>query len=109
MAVEQLRRNAEDTRRKMGRPGISVFAADVGTHAEVIQAAGVRLPHQLLRLSWAGRLQPTFPLEPTLTAPHHTIWLPVAYDDDTLLDVADRFDPPLPREQVEGVEESASG
>src|SRR5262245_28228577 len=70
MKLDQLRHNAEATRRTWRRPGISVMAADVGSHAEVIRLAGERLPFETVRLSFAGPLQrPPFGLEQTNEPP----------------------------------------
>ena len=64
--------------RQLGRPGISVYAADLFTVAEFLVRLGPRLPQpQICVTQVAGLRCAGFEIEQTGEPPHHTLWLPL--------------------------------
>ena len=96
MRMADLLRTAEHCVVKHGRPGVSVFAADVASLDELLAQCVV--PHGHIRLSTVGRLRALgFTVEQTGPPPHHTVWLP-AGDREHWLKVLERaFDEPIAR------------
>ncbi len=85
----------------MQRPGISVFAADVGNPSELVIACGTRLPQpQLSFTRLANLLDAGFDVEQTLEPPHHTVWMPEDGLEAAIERFRSQFAPPIARAAV---------
>jgi hypothetical protein len=110
MFLSDLEKNAANTRERLGRPGLSVWAADGLAPGALLALIGTKLPHPKIRMATVRVLREAgFEVEPTLREYHHTIWLPAGYTPDTLLAVADRFEPPIAREDLTGMGRITTG
>jgi len=77
MQTQSLLLAVDKAERQLGRPGISVYAADSPTVAELLVRLGPRLPHPQICVTRVGRLRCAgFEIEQTGELPHHTLWLP---------------------------------
>jgi hypothetical protein len=101
LRVSDLRKSADKALQTQQRYGLSVYAADVPSHADVLNAAGPRVVHAQVSLTTAGRLrQAGFQdIEQTQEPPHHTVWLADGSDAE-LKRFADAFDVPVPKASV---------
>jgi hypothetical protein len=92
MLPEDLWTAAETARVTMRRPGISAFGGESVTLEDVLAQHPIR--HAQFRRTTAGRVREAgFELEQTGRAGHYTIWVPDT-DHETLIRLADSFDPP---------------
>lgn len=104
LRLGDLHRAAEVARVKMKRPGLSVFAADVGEPAALVAAVASTLHHTSLSFTTVGRLREKgFELEQTGDPPHHTVWLPESEDQDYWVrEFRMSFDRPVRRDALQG-------
>ncbi len=101
LRTSDLERTCENTREKMQRPGISVFAADVGNPSELVIACGTRLPQPQLSFTRLGHLiDAGFEVEQTLEPPHHTVWMSEDGIDAAIELFRSQFAPPIARVDV---------
>ncbi len=68
MQTQSLLLAIDKAERQLGRPGISVYAADLPTVAELLVRLGPRLPQPQICVTQ---------IEQTGEPPHHTLWLPM--------------------------------
>lgn len=77
MQTQPLLLAIDKAERQLGRAGISVYAADLPTVAELLASIGSRLPQPQICVTQAGGLRCVgFEIEKTGEPPHHTLWLP---------------------------------
>lgn len=101
MKLKELRKSVGEARRKLGRPGLSVFGADGMSVPTLLVAVGDRLPHPVVRLSTAGALRRNgFDVEATLAEYHQSIWTSSYCTDEELERLTSLFGPPISRYNV---------
>jgi hypothetical protein len=77
MQTQSLLLAIDKAERQLGRPGISAYAADVPTVAELLMKLGSRLPQPQICVAQVSGLRCAgFEIEQTAEPPHHTLWLP---------------------------------
>lgn len=77
MQMQSLLLAIDKAERQLGRPGISVYAANSPTVAELLARLGPRLPQPQICVTQVGELRCAgFEIEQTAEPPHHTLWLP---------------------------------
>jgi hypothetical protein len=77
MQTQSLLLAIDKAERQLGRPGISVYAADLPTVAEFLVRLGPRLPQPQICVTPVGGLRCAgFEIEQTGEPPHHTLWMP---------------------------------
>lgn len=92
MLLEDLRNAAETALVRLGKPGISVYGGEGLAVKDVLLQNP--LPNPKIRKTTGGRLRAAgFDFEQTFRAGHYTVWLPDT-GDETLVRLADTFDPP---------------
>jgi hypothetical protein len=101
LRVESLHKSVEVSVEKLKRPGLSVFAAEGVSRAELLEMSP-QVRHPLLSFSTAERIYNAgFEMEQTFSLPHYTVWLPEDWEASSALRAfTAAFDPPLRRQQV---------
>src|SRR4051812_44329266 len=81
--LEDLMNNILKTGIELGRPGLSVHAADVGRPEALLGLVGTRVPNLWVAFTTVERLRRHgFHFEQTAEPPHHTVWLPERRDTE---------------------------
>lgn len=92
---------------RFGRSGLSIFAADVPTHLDLLRQSPVL--HSEVSCSTVGRLRAAglHDIEQTGKPPHHTVWFSGRCDAEDLDEIsnelarfADAFDPYISRTKL---------
>ncbi len=101
MQTQSLLLSIDKAERQLGRPGISIYAADLPTVAEFLVRLGPRLPQPQICVTQAGGLRCAgFEIEQTGEPPHHTLWLPTGRSRaDAIRLMRVTFDAPRHRSQ----------
>ncbi len=115
MRLDDLSTSAENARRRLGKPGLSVYGADGVSAAELVRSLNrgdsPKMPYSMLRISTAGMIRRGgFEIFPTGDAPHQTIRLPPDYEQTGKLnDLARLFEVGVRRADLEDLDYSAPG
>jgi hypothetical protein len=100
LQVSDLERACETTSSAAQRPGVSVFAADVGSRLALLEAVP-RMPHQMVSFTKIGRLLDAgFEVEQTYDPPHHTVWFPATDLHTSILRFRSTFEAPIDRAEL---------
>ena len=102
MQLPALTKAVEKCITEQHRPGLSVFAGEVATKQELVEAAGNRLRDTQVRFTTVGRLRAAgfTDMEQTSEIPHDSIWLPDQDWGGHLGALEAVFDPPVPLESL---------